>query len=453
MSVIFRSIALLFLSYCLLGCVESAQEEATGRGKIRGMNALADSLDVNFLIEERGVNAVSYKEASAFVAFDDLTYTFNFDISIAGQIGVDRIASVEQKVVADNEYFFTLAGSVAAPEILVWENVERVWDSTETVFEMAFGHASPDLGTVDVYFAPTGTAPVVGDAIGTLSFGERLAAVQFDAGEFQLTLTAPGDPATVLFKGAASTPLNANSSWIVMFDADPSLTSPIAVQQILRTGTAFGVPDSRFAPTTQLINAAFSSGNIDLVIENDFINPPTVSNLAFGEISDDVNLPAGTSIFTYTPPASTTVLLEEEVFVLAGIRMMIVLQGEPGNLSTIRLASTRRPVSTAAQLRITNVSFNLQEVDVYLSADGSAIGDLIPNIRALPFGLTSDFRELVADTFELTITTPGETTVLAGPVTLDMSIGDVVEILIMDTADPVVGEILEFTNLPGAPTL
>jgi len=452
MSVIFRSIALLFLSFCLLGCVESTREQATGKGNVRGLNALADSLDVNFLIEERSVDAIRYKEASAFVAFDDLTYVFNFDIAIAGQVGVDRIASVEQKVDLDNEYFFTLAGSVAAPKILVWQNVERDWDSTETVFEMAFGHASPNLGTVDVYYAPTGTAPVAGNAIGSISFGEQLAATEFDGGEFELTLTAAGDPSTVLFKGSASTPLNANTSWTVLFDADPSLTSPVNVQQILRTGTAFEVPDSRFPPTTQLINAALGSGNVDLVIENDFTNPPTVSNLAFGETSADVGIPAGTSIFTYTPPASTTALLEEEVFVLAGIRMMIVLQGEPGNLSTVRLASTRRPVSTAAQIRITNVSFNLQEVDVYLSADGSAIGDLIPFIRALPFGLTSDFRERAASTYELTITTPGEKTVVAGPVTLDLSNGDLVEILIMDTTDPAVGEIFEFTNLPAAPT-
>ena len=452
MSVFLRPIALLLLTYGLLGCVESTREQAIGRGAVRGINALADSLDVNFLIEERSVNPIKYKEATPFVRFDDLTYIFNFDIAIAGQLGADRIASIEQKIVADNEYVFVLVGSVATPEIIVWDNVEREWEGTETIFEMAFGHGSPDLGTVDVYYAPTGTVPVLGGAAGSISFGERLAATEYDGDEYELTLTAPGDPSIVLFKGAASTPLNSNTSWTVLFDADPSLTSEINVQQILRTGTAFEVPDTRFPPTVQLINAAFGTGNIDLVLEEDFVNPPTFSNVAFAEIAADTDVPEGQTVFTYTPPASTTVLLEEDTFTLAGVRMMIVLQGEPGNLSTVRLASIRRPVSTAAQIRFTNSSFNLQEVDVYLAAEGSVIGEIIPSVRALPFGLTSDFRERAGAIYELTITTTGEQTVVAGPLTLDLATGTVVEILIMDTADPAVGEILEFTNLPGLPT-
>ena len=162
MPVTMRSIVFLILACSLVGCAESQREEATGKGAVRGFNALGDTFEVRFLIEETGLGVIEYKTSSPVARFDDLTYAFNFDISIGGQTEIQRIATVTQQIQADADHFFVLAGSLAVPEILVWEHAERAWDGTETVYELAFGHASPALGTVDVYYALTGTAPVMG---------------------------------------------------------------------------------------------------------------------------------------------------------------------------------------------------------------------------------------------------------------------------------------------------
>jgi len=448
MSVFYRSIVLLALSCVLLGCAESQRQNATGKGAIRGYNALSDSFNVNFLIEERSLGVLEYKEGSQVTRFDDLTYSFNFDVAFAGAGGPQRVASVSRDIVRDTDYLFLLTGSVATPEILTWERPEREWTDTDTVFEMAFGHLSPALGSVDVYYAVTGTVPVLGNAIGTLAFGERLDEIEFEAGQYEMILTAPGDPSTVLYQGSPLTNPAAATNVSLILDRDPSRTGDISVRQLIPSGSSIEIPDERFLPTVQLVNAAFGSGNVDLVIDNDFTNPPAITNLAFGTVSADVVVPAGTLSYAYTPPASTTVLLEEDTGIGLGTRTMIVLRGEPGALATSRVVTNRRPYSTAAQFRITNAAFNFQAVDVYLSNDDTALADLLPILRSLPFGLASEYQQPVADSYTLTITTAGDKTVLAGPLTLDLATGDIVELVLLDTADPTIGTLLEFTNPP-----
>lgn len=448
MSVFYRSIILLTLSCALLGCVETQRQDPTGKGAIRGYNALADSFNSNFLIEERSLGVLEYKDGSPVTRFDDLTYTFNFDIAVAGDAGTQRIASVTKAIVTDTDYLFLLVGAIATPEILVWERPEREWTDTDTVFEMAFGHLGPMLGPVDVYYAATGTVPVLGNAVGSLDFGERIDEIEFETGQYEMFLTAPGDPSTILYQGSPLTNPAAASNVTLILDRDPSLTGEVSVHQLIPSGSSIEIPDGRFLPTVQVVNAAFGSGNVDLVIDNDFVNPATVANLAFGAVSADTIVPAGTFPYTYTPPASTTVLLEEDTGAVLGTRTMIVLRGEAGALATTSLVSNRRPYSTAAQIRIMNAAVNFPTVDVYLSADDTILDDLIPILRSLPFGLASEYQQPEANSYELTITLPAEKTIIAGPITLDVATGDIVEIVILDTADPAIGALLEFTNIP-----
>ena len=60
------------------GCAESSRQAATGEGNIRGINSIVTSPDVTFLIEERSLGTVAFKQTSGFIAYDDLSYLFNF---------------------------------------------------------------------------------------------------------------------------------------------------------------------------------------------------------------------------------------------------------------------------------------------------------------------------------------------------------------------------------------
>ena len=92
------------------------------------------------------------------------------------------------------------------------------------MFEVDFVHLSPLLGQVDIYYAPTGTAPVSGNQIGTLSNGDRIPYMELEQGEYEIILTAPGDPSTIVFQSGGIERTPASRITIALFDTNPTIT-------------------------------------------------------------------------------------------------------------------------------------------------------------------------------------------------------------------------------------
>ena len=180
----------LITALALSACGESSLPVATGKASMRSINGVQTSPEVAFLIEERTIGIASYRQATAQTRFDDLAYNFNFDVRYAGEIGLVRVASVFVDIIKDLDYIFVLTGTLADPSILTWETVVREFTGTETVFEARFTHTSDSLGSVDYFFAAPGVDPVAGEEAGTLAFGEVLPSIDFEAGEYVLTITS-----------------------------------------------------------------------------------------------------------------------------------------------------------------------------------------------------------------------------------------------------------------------
>ncbi len=222
------SIAMALIAVLLTGgCAETSLEEATGKGTIRGINAIVTAPELIFMIEERSIGNARFKGAAGFAEYDDLTYNFNFDALLPGDATPTRLATQFIDVLVDTEYSLVITGTVANPAIMFWEAAARVWDGTETVFEADFAHLSPSLGEVDVYFAPVGTMPVLGNAIGTLSFGERIPHLEFADGDYELIITPRDDPDPLnyLYQSNDLTSTSATRITFAFFDPDPSITA------------------------------------------------------------------------------------------------------------------------------------------------------------------------------------------------------------------------------------
>ena len=196
-----RRLALILALFALQACTgETSLPDPTGKGTIRAINGIEGSPNISFLIEERQIESIDYKNASAAQRFDDFDYNFNFEVSVLGEASRRRVATVTQKIDADRDYTFVLTGDLFAPTVTVWEADERVFDEAATVFDVRFAHVAESLGTVDVYFDAPGTAPALGNERGSLSFGEVLNPIEFAEGDYVLTYTAPGDPTTLLYQ-------------------------------------------------------------------------------------------------------------------------------------------------------------------------------------------------------------------------------------------------------------
>ncbi len=439
---IFRALIVLAVVVCG-GCAETTLPQASGKGSSDAINAIPDSPGLIFLIEEQLLGTVGFKESLGPQPFDDLSYNFNFDLLFVGDAGTTRIATQFIDVVADTDYTVVITGSIAAPILTLWERPERVFDAAATVFEAGFAHLSPSLGDVDVYLATTGTMPVLGEERAKLSYGDTMPGIDLEAGQFEVIVTARDQPGMILYQ-SFDTFFGAGFTYtITIFDADPSITGDYSVRLITSGGASIELADSRIMPTLRTIHAAFGTENIDIYRDEDF-TAPIYSDLGFGESTGDLSVPNGTVLYTYTTVGDTSMIIDEESqLVPRGLRITAVLAGLLGSdLTRILVADDRRSIVTHAKLRLIQAAANFPTLDVYIVDAGADITDLDPTLSSVSFGLATDFVAQVANSYDLILTLPAEKTVIAGPISLVLADGDVVDASFTDTVDPMVADII-----------
>ena len=436
-----RTLFAIFAIAIIAGCGgDSALPVATGKGSIRMINAIPTSPEIGFLIEERVLDGVAYKSNSTPQDWDDLTYTFNFEISRPRQLESGRIASQFLDVVRDIEYTFVVRGSVDAPVVDIWQIPEREFSGTDTVFEMRAGHAADALGTVDVYLGLASAAPDRGNLVATLAPGEVSAPADVEPDTFVITVTSAGDPADIIYQ-SGSTPILSNQSVLItVFEGDANDTAPVTVRVFNQTGASSAVPDARFPPTARFVHATTQLGTSDLY-DDEALQNRIVANLAFGDITGDIDMGVGEIPITATAPDNVgAILLEDSLVTFAGTRVNYYLTVLADEVNGAQVPVDRRSIETVARLTFFHSASNHEFVDLYLVESGTSIEDVLPRQIALGYGLQSAALGFTAGSYDLYITTSGEKTVLDGPISLEATLGDVFEAVLLDRVDPALAE-------------
>jgi len=429
------------------GCTESSRPVATGKGSVRGINALVDAPQIDFLIEERGIGAINYKQATDFAEYDDLGYTFNFDRPPFANIPGSRLASQFIDFQADTEYTLILTGSMANPTIVSWDAPERDWEGTETVFDIDFVHVSPLLGQVDVYFAETGTVPVDGNQIATLQNGDRIPYREFPAGDYEIIVTPPNLPDTILFQSLSVTAVAANRVTLALYDVDPSITAGVAVGLINSSGSSTTLADVNHPSQLRLMHARFNGDNVDAYFASDFDNV-IFSDVEFGELSSYVDIPEQVVLMTLTDVGdSMATVLEAEVGVPPNARSTALFGGPDETLIFKLLRNGGRPLSTFPLARITSMVTNVNSVDIYVLEPGTPIDDDVnPAVFGIVGAADTDYLPMENGMRELVVTRNAEKTAISAPFLVDVAEGDILDIVILDTADSAAVEMRIFDS-------
>ena len=428
---------------------ESKLPQATGKGTVRAINTIPTSPTFTFLIEERIAGTADYKSSSATSSWDDLEYTFNFETFLTADTTRTRVASEFLDVEADKDYTFVISGAVAAPSISVWEGDVREWGGDETSFEIRFAHTAETLGDVDVYFAAPGIAPVLGSEVGTLSFGEIIPAVDFEAGEFVMTITASRDPATVLFESDPFTAIARSASILTVFDGDPNDLGPLAIRLInLTSGGTGALVDANFLPTVRFFHASIDFDTSDIYID-DPLGTPIVMDHAFIDVTGDVPITAGDLPLTYTTAGSMgSILIDLDRSVSPGTRRNYYIVNASTGEDVLVVATTdRRPVETIARLSLINTAANHSAVDAYVVPADETIDEAFPLLPGLAVGNSPATLPIFAGSYDIYVTVLGEKTIILGPVRIDLANSDIVNAIIYDNVDPATADLV-FIPLP-----
>ena len=427
------------------GCTgESSLPVATGEGTLRAINAIPDSPVILFVIEERSIGTVEYSNLSNQVSFDDLEYTFNFEVLLLGDLLQTRVASTVLKVERDTEYTFLISGVLATPTITVWETAIREWEGTETVFQARFAHTAESLGPIDVYFAAPGVAPVLGQQAGTMSFTEFLPPFEYEAGEYVVTFTTAGDPNDILFLTDSITPVAQAGFTMAIFDGTANNPGPVAVRLITDAGTVSNVPDLNVLPTVRFFHASTDLATADIYID-EMLTDQILADHAFRDVTGDIDLAFGAYPFTYTAAGNVgAILFEGTATVFPGRHNQIyVVTDTEGELESFLRIPDRRPVSTLVRFSYVHAAANHPLVDVYIVAAGTDIADALPQFRSLSPGSPTATTNLRDGDFEIYLTVATEKTVITGPVPLTTVLGDVVDYISYDNVgDPTLADLV-----------
>lgn len=450
MSKTFRTLTVATAAlFALAACEESQFPEATGKGNLRGINAIITAPDVRFRVEESqlpsGVSSLAFKDTHTFI-YDDLSYNLHFETQL-GEFQTDtRIATTHVDVVANTTYILALTGSIASPTVLQLEFPSRQWTGTETVFEGRILNLATTLGELDVYFAAPGTVPVLGDAVASIGFGEVSAGFEPTAGDYVVTITTKDDPNDILYQSQSITQGPATSIIFSVFDPDPSITGNVSVRVMGATGSGAELADISSPPELRVAHAAFGTGSADVYLNDDFTTP-FVANIAFGEVSSYLDFSTDVTPVTITPAGDPGVLLlEDTLAMLGGTFATMFLVGEPAELDVIAVQNNPRPLETAGRIRVVNLAANSEVFDVYVHGAGELLTDVIPSFVDFPFRANTGYFSRDADSYQISVTPANETVVVAGPLALDLALGDVVELAILDTADPNLFELVQYGN-------
>ena len=431
----------------LVGCAETSLPTATGKGSIRGINAIVDSPELTFRIERVSLGATTFRAVAGFAEYDDLTYDFNFDVFLPGEVDPVVVATQFIDVMVDVEYTLVATGSYDNAAVVVWENPERIFAEGATEFEIEFMHHAPTQGPVDIYFQAPGTAPALGNAAGTIANNERIPLAEYAGGDFRLIVTPEGDPSTILLESETLTSVGGTRIAIVVFDPDPAATSTISVNLINAGGISAPLYDVNSASRLRLIHGDIGNGNIDAFLDDDF-STAAFPNIPYAGTSDYVN-----SDLTLVPTTITTagnvgnILVDTDISLTPNASTTGIL-GRDGedNVLIKRLQDNARSVAAFPVYRITNMSVNASPLDIFVLDAGTAItDDLIPEFFDFPVTGDTGFIPAPTGMIELTATRTTEFTPISNVLALDNANGDVVDIAILDTTDPNVVEIVVIT--------
>lgn len=442
-------LAALAASVVLGGCAEeSSLPNPSGEGTVRAINAIPGSPNVAFLIEERSAGAAAYKAATNTTQWDALSYTFNFDVILAGDTTTTRVASQALDVARDMDYSFVMTGALNAPDITLIEAPLREWSSSETVFEVRFGNLGATLGAVDFYLADAAVPPALGSQLATLSLGEVSDIIELPAADLVLTVTPAGDDTTVLFQSDPVTFAEQNSQLINVFDGDENDIAPLAVRTFntSASGANLAILDSRFPPTFRFIHASRNMPTADIYLD-DPLTVPVVADHAYREVDGPIDVTAGALPLTYTETANIgNILVDEDVTVFSGTQTDIYIANDSvGNDRLVTNFADRRSVLTFVQFIIFNAASGRERVDLYIVDAGELLDDATPIFGGLPLAGTPVQIPLGAGTYEIYVTDVDEKIPLAGPIPLDATAGDVFESILYDNVDP---NVIDFEFLP-----
>ena len=409
--------------------------------KLRALHASPDAPQVNVRVNgTQALANVDFGQGSAFLPVTEATRVEVEAIIPGGNaVVLDRQLALEYST----EYTVLAVGEVADPiDTLVVDNPSGGAIAAGSLRAQVV-HAAPNAPAVDVYVtAPgatlTGSTPL---NVGSLDYRESTGRAVVPAGDYQIRVTAAGDPATVVYdSGTVALAAGADLLVAAIENTGPGST-PIQLVALDGQGSA-RILDASTPASVVAVHASPDAPAVDLLA--DVVGTATnealglARNVAFPQACRIPAVPAPGSYSISVTPAGNpgVVALEFPLQPEKGNELTAIVTGYLGSTPALRplaLVTSTRSVATETKLRVTHASPGTPNVDLYLLPNGANLATATASFAAVPFGADTGVLSIAPGTYDVYVTPAGNKSVVAIEVqNLALAGGAVLDVIARD---------------------
>jgi trimeric autotransporter adhesin len=371
---------------------------------VRVFHASPDAPEVNLWVNGSVVTSnLDYQESTGQLELDEGTY----NVAVEGIIpsgNATVIGPVDLSLAGNTDYDVIAVNNVANIEPLILSDTGNLTDNTKVRVRVA--HLAAAAPAVKVFVtAPdadlTGVAP-----LGIFSFKETLGPVEVAAGNYQIRVALADD--TVVFD-SGSVALIAGKDLLI--GAVPNVhtgSSPISLAVMDGDAVAL-IHDISAGANLRVVHASADAPAVDVLANNG--TTPAISNLAFPDATDYLNLPAATYNFKVVPTGTLTpAVINADVPLANGSSYTLLAVNQLSAIEPLLATDNLRKVATEARIRLIHASTLAANVDIYVVAAGASIANATPNFSNIPFKADTGYVSLAAGNYDVIITPTGTKT-------------------------------------------
>ena len=389
----------------------------------------APAVDVN-LNGAASVTNLDYGQASVPVTVK----AGALNVAVLGRLpGTSRpavIGPADLTLAPNGAYVVFAVGNVAAIAPLVVSRETSALASSSVRLQVV--HAAPAAPAVAVYVTAPGADLAASTPVGKPAFKDVLPAATVTAGDYQIRVTPANASSPVLFDSGTVTLAGGSDLLVAAVQNTGPGTSPITLLAVPRTGATLRLLDQATPARVRVIHASPDAPAVQ-VIANDNFAAPLVPNLAFPNFTPFVEVPGATYNLKVTPVGNPGLIaIDANVMLVAGSEYSVYAVGLLSLIGPLVLTDDRRPVATQARVRIVHASPAAGNVDLYVVAPGTSLASAMPAFSNVPFKADTGYVDLVAGSYEVTVTPAGSKTAAIGPLAITVANGGVYTVAARD---------------------
>ena len=331
---------------------------------------------------------------------------------------------MDQNLAADTDYTVIAVGKVATGslEAVIIANPTSAVPAASSRAQVV--HASPDAPQVDVYVTAPGADLTAEMPLGSFSYKEALGPVEAPAGDYQIRVTLPNDPTTVVFDSGTVNLSDGADLLIAAVNRTGAGTAPISLV-VLDGQCSVEILDKDTPANVRAVHASPDAPPVDIVANDNFA-APLFAGVSFPGFSGLLAVPPATYNIKVVDAATQGVVAidtaPDDLALAAGVEYTVLAIGtlaamgmDPTGIRPLVLIDDNRRIATEAKVRIVHGSPTAMDVDIYVTAPGTDITDasVDPAFTDVPFGAETGYVPLAAGSYDISVTPAGDRAVIA----------------------------------------